>query len=376
MERKESAADANKLRQDICALANDLPGHGLPGVVFIGVRDDGECVDLQISDKVLTGLANMKDDGAIMPIPSLVVQKHTLSRCEVAAIVVEPSRSPPVRFRGRVWVRVGPTVRVATPEEEQRLSERRRAGERPFDLRPARDATVKHLDIEYFRSQYLPHAVAGDVLSRNQRSTEQQMQSLRLLADAEPTWGALLGLGRDPQDWVPGAYVQFVRIDGTELTDPIRSQARISGRIEDVLRRVDELLKINISIRAVVATAGRELRSPDYPIVALQQLARNALMHRSYESTNAPVQIYWYADRVEIRSPGGLYGQVTPANFGSGAVDYRNPLVAEIMHYLGFAQRFGLGIPLAKSELEENGNPEPVFDFQPAHVVVTVGASQ
>ena len=70
----------------------------------------------------------MKDDGNIMPIPSLVVQKHILSGCEVAAIVVEPSRSPPVRFRGRVWVRVGPTVRQATPEEEQRLTERRLAG--------------------------------------------------------------------------------------------------------------------------------------------------------------------------------------------------------------------------------------------------------
>ena len=68
------------------------------------------------------------------------------------------------------------------------------------------------------------------------------------------------------------------------------------------------------------------------------------MMHRTYESTNAPVQVYWYSDRVEIQNPGGLYGQVTPDNFGSGTVDYRNPLVAEIMHHLGFAQRFGLGV--------------------------------
>lgn len=36
--RMESADDADELRRNICALANDLPGHGLPGVVFVGVR--------------------------------------------------------------------------------------------------------------------------------------------------------------------------------------------------------------------------------------------------------------------------------------------------------------------------------------------------
>ena len=131
-----SAADRSKLRRNICALANDLPGHGQPRVILIGVEDDGECSNATIDDRLLSQLAGMKDDGNIMPIPSLVVekhvQKHILSGCEVAAILVEPSQSTPVRYQGRVWVRVGPTVRLATPEEEQRLSERRRAGERPF----------------------------------------------------------------------------------------------------------------------------------------------------------------------------------------------------------------------------------------------------
>ena len=375
VERKESAADTNRLRRTICALANDLPGHGLPGVVFIGVEDDGSCADITVDDRLLTKLAGMKDDGTIIPIPSLVVQKHVLSGCEVASIVVEPSRSPPVRYRGRVWVRVGPTVRTATPEEEQRLSERRRAGERPFDQRPAEDATVEHLDLDYFVSHYLPQAVSQEVLEDNRRSPHRQLRSLRLLVDDMPTWGALLGLGRDPQGWIPGAYVQFLRIDGTEITDPIRSQRTLTGRIEDVLRRLDELLELNISVRTEVASASREARSPDYPLAALRQLARNAVMHRSYEGTNAPVQLYWYSDRVDMRSPGGLYGRVTPENFGTGAVDHRNPLVAEMMHHLGFAQRFGLGIPLARKELEENGNPEPDFDFLPTHVVVTVRAA-
>ena len=235
---------------------------------------------------------------------------------------------------------------------------------------------METLDLGNVESQYLPHAVAEGVLEANERPPVQQLESLRLLVGGTPTWGALLGFARDPQWWVPGAYVQFLRIGGNVITDPILSQRVLAGRLGDVLRQLDELLKLNISVRTEVAAVSRELRMPDYPVAALQQLARNAVMHRNYEGTNAPVQVYWFSDRVEIRSPGGLYGRVTPENFGSGAVDHRNPLVAEIMHHLGFAQRFGLGIPLARKGLEENGNPEPDFDLQPTHVVVTVKAAQ
>ena len=139
-----------------------------------------------------------------------------------------------------------------------------------------------------------------------------------------------------------------------------------------MLRRLDELLEVNISVRTDVTSGPRETRHPDYPLVALQQLARNAVMHRSYDGTNAPVRLHWYSDRVEVISPGGLYGRVTPRNFGTGITDYRNPLVAEIMHHLGFAQRFGLGLPLAREALAKNGNPPPVFDFQPNTVAATV----
>lgn len=153
------------------------------------------------------------------------------------------------------------------------------------------------------------------------------------------------------------------------------SQKVLTGRIDDVLRRLDELLWLNVSVRTEVATVCREARSPDYPLAALQQLARNAVMHRSYEGTHAPVHVDWYSNRVEIRNPGGLFGQVTSLNFGEGTVDYRNPLVAEIMQHLRFAQRFGLGVPLARKALEENGNPEPEFDFQPTLVTATIRAA-
>ena len=374
VERKRSARDGKAICRNICALANDLPGHGEPGVIFIGIEDDGSCSGIAVDDRLLRLLADMRDSGNIQPLPSITVQKKILSGCETAVVVVQPSDAAPVRYNGRAWVRVGPTVRQATPEEEHRLAERRRARDLPFDLRPCSGATIDDLDIGYIEAQYLPRAVAQDVLDENRRPLMQQLRSLRLLADEIPTWGALLGFARDPLGWVPGAYVQFVRIDGDTITDPILSQHRLTGRLEDVLRRLDELLKINIRTGLDLRSGAREIRLPDYPVTALQQLAFNAVMHRNYEGTNAPVRIYWYSSRVEMASPGGLYGQVTRDNFGEGPTDYRNPLLAEIMHNLGYAQQFGLGIPLAKERLEENGNPPPDFDPGPAHVAATVRA--
>ena len=372
VERKESAADARGIRRNVCAFANDLPGNRRPGVVLVGVRDDGTCASLPIDDDLLLRLSNIHGEGDILPLPSMTVQKRRLNGCEVAVVTVEPSADPPVRYRGRVWIRVGPSVREASVEDERLLSERRRAADLSFDSRPANGIELEDLDMDYLCDHYLPAAVAAEVLDRNRRTIEQQLRSLRLVQAGGPTWGAFLAFGRDPQGRLPGAYVQFLRIDGIEITDPIKNQKHLTGRLDDVVRRLNDLLDLNISVRTEVVGAQRERQQPDYPVDALRQLAYNAIMHRSYEGTNTPIRVYWYADRVEIASPGGLYRRMTPENFGMGDTDYRNPVLAEIMHYLGFAQRFGLGVPLARRLLAENGNPEPEFHFEPARVIVTV----
>jgi predicted HTH transcriptional regulator len=126
---------------------------------------------------------------------------------------------------------------------------------------------------------------------------------------------------------------------------------------------------------AVDYTSGStvEERRSAYPLVALQQLARNAVMHRSYENTHAPARVYWFDDRIEIINPGGPYGAVTQANFGmAGFADYRNPNIATALKTLGFVQRFGFGIADARRALRENGNPPPEFDVQPESVRVTL----
>ena len=373
VERKASISDKEKIKQAICAFANDLPDHKLPGIIFIGVNDNGSCSNLPITDKLLLELSSIRSDGNIMPFPIMSVQKKSLNNCDVAVIEVQPSYAPPVRFNGRGWVRVGPATVQATTQDERRLSEKRRTSDLPFDQNPLQGSSLEELDLDFFRQNYLPNAVAPEVIEQNQRTIEQQLLSLRFIdSDGTPNVAAMLVFGKDPLRRIPCAYIQFLRIDGTKLTDPVLNQKEISGPLVEILWQLDEILKINISIISNVSKGSTEIKHPDFPLVALQQLSRNAVMHRSYEHTNAPVRIYWFMDRIEISNPGGLYGQVNKENFGFGPTDYRNPGLSEAMKALGFVQRFGMGIPLARKELQKNGNPEPEFSFEMNSVLVTI----
>ncbi|MGH3923356.1 MAG: ATP-binding protein, partial [Pseudonocardiaceae bacterium] len=168
-------------------------------------------------------------------------------------------------------------------------------------------------------------------------------------------------------------YIQFLRLEGNGLDAPIKDEKRLSGMLLQVLRQLDELLELNITTGVDLTSGRHEERTVDYPLVALQQITRNAVMHRSYEHTNAPVRVTWYVDRVEVVSPGGPYGVVSSANFGQpGVTDYRNPTIADIMRGLGYVQRFGVGLPSARSALERNGNPPAEFDVTDTHVAVTI----
>jgi ATP-dependent DNA helicase RecG len=96
-------------------------------------------------------------------------------------------------------------------------------------------------------------------------------------------------------------------------------------------------------------------------------------MHRTYETSTAPVRITWLSGRVEIQNPGGPFGQVTVENFGRpGITDYRNPTVAEVMRQLGYVQRFGIGIATAQRALSENGNPQARFQVEPTYISVAI----
>ena len=378
VEFKESLSGGapNAIREAICAFSNDLPNHRQPGVVFIGARDDGSASGLDITDNLLRQLADMKTDGNTVPPPSIIVEKVSLDDGDVAAIIVHPSDSPPVRYRGRIHVRIGPRREIATAQDERILNEKRRYDDIPFDIHPVPSATLSDLNLRYFELEYLPQAFDRQVLAANDRSIEERLAATKMIVsvdDPTPTVLGVLTLGKNPQDFVPGAYIQFLRLNGGELSDDISDSEDIRGSIPDVLRRLDEKLNAHNRTAVDILSAPTESRKSTYPIQAVQQITRNAIMHRIYETTNSPAKVHWFNDRIEIISPGGPFGGVSATNFGQpGLADYRNPNLADAMRTLGFIQHFGVGIAIARRLLRESGHPEPEFDISENFIFATI----
>ena len=380
VERKASlGGDAPRtIRQAVCAFANDLPDHRRPGVVFVGANDAGEPTGLAIGDELLRQLADIKADGNIVPPPTLSVAKHVLRGGTVAVVTVQPADSPPVRYQGRAWIRVGPRRAVADAQDERILSEKRRSRDPHFDAQPMRGTGLDDLRLGRFEDEYLPAALPAEALAANNRTLEQHLAAAKMILSAPepvPTVAGILALGKQPLDHLHGAYVQFLRVAGSEWGGEVLDEVRCDGAVSDQIQRLDDKL-IAHNRTAVDFTSGRlETRRSAYPLAALQQLTRNAVMHRTYEGTAAPVRVCWFDDRVEIASPGGAYGIVTPESFGEpDAVDYRNPILAEAMRLLGLVQRFGFGIPAARRDLRANGHPAPEFHVQANSVRCTVYA--
>ena len=377
VERKRNANDLDAIRETICAFANDLSQRRRPAVILIGVENSGACSNLNITDRLLTTLAGTRIDGKLTPFPVIAVDQVTIDRCHVAYIAVAPTDNPPIKMDNTVFVRVGPTTRRATAPEEQTLIEKRRWGNLPFDAHAVIGATIDDLDIRRFELELLPALVNPDAIQENNRTNDQRLLALRLIRpDHTPTTSALLILGKAPMEFFPGAYVQALRVAGPDLTSTVIDQREFTGALPDQLRQLDEYIKLNVR-HSLQAGGAMHAESFDYPIEAIRQLLRNALIHRSYEGTNSPVRLTWYSDRVEIISPGGPFGQVTTDNFGMpGITDYRNPTLAALLKDLGFVERFGVGIAIARRSLQQNGNPLPEFTVSGTHVHVTVRVHQ
>ena len=123
VERTISTSKTDKFAEAVCAFANDFPNHRQPGYLLIGVDDSGMPNGLTVTDDILKNLAALRSDGNIQPMPALTVGKFTLDGGDVAVVEVQPADLPPVRYKGKVWIRIGPRRGTATEQEERILIE-------------------------------------------------------------------------------------------------------------------------------------------------------------------------------------------------------------------------------------------------------------
>lgn len=365
IERTISINNTDKYAEAICAFSNDLPNYAKEGYLLIGVDDKGNLSGFKSDDKFLQTLGGLRSDGNILPQPIISVESFTFAEGDVVVLKISPSPFPPVRYKGRTWIRVGPRKAIASEMEERILIERRSANISTFDIRPCIDADFSDLNSDLFKIDYLPNAIDNHELSNDKRDIKEQLAALRFynLALNKPTNAGILLLGKNPEYFIPGAYIQYVRFKGNKISDDIMNEKKFSGNLITMLKKLDAFIDNAIVMsRPVPDSTLRETTTKNYPNWALRELLMNAVMHRNYES-NAPVKFYQFDNRIELSNAGGLFGKARPENFPNEN-DYRNPVLAEAMKVLGYVNRFNRGIIRVKQELKENNNPSPVFDIK------------
>lgn len=363
VERTTSTGDMDKFQEAICAFANDLPNSRKKGYLIIGANDNGTLSGLKVTDALLKKISAIRSDGNILPLPVMSVERFEFEDGDLLVAEVSPSLIPPVRYRGRTFIRIGPRRDIATEAEERILFERRTSYMATFDAMPCFGATIKDIDVEYIKNKYLPQIIDEDVLLSDTRSIREQLASIHLydLNHNCPTNAAIILFGNNPLYFMHGCYVQYVHFAGKDKGSEIINERQIKGNLCTMLPQLENFVKnAVVTARPIPISMLREKTVLNYPDLALRELLMNACMHRDYQS-NMPIRLYQYEDRIEILNAGGLYGEARPENFPT-VNDYRNPIVAEAMRGLKYVNMFNRGIQRVNNLLNENGNPLPIFN--------------
>ena len=373
VERTISTDKMDKFGEAICSFANDLPDYQKPGYLIIGADDKtGKVVPIKINDALLKNIASIRTEGNIQPQPSMTVDKVELDGGSVVVVEVQPAHFPPVKYKGKICVRVGPRRGVANEDDERKLYEKRASHVLTFDALPCLGSSIADLDVILFKQIYLPKAYPEYVLEKDKRDVRLQMQSLGFydMKHDCPTYAGILMFGNNVELKLPGAYIQYVRFSGRSRGADIASDYKFSGNLMTILNQLDTFVSTTIAKRRPVpVSALREENIIDYPSWAIRELLMNAVCHRDYDG-NGPIQFYQYDDRIEILNPGGLYGKANPKNF-PWVNDYRNGVIAEAMKVMGFVNRFSRGVLRVQEELKDNDNGEADFklDLETAFMV-------
>ena len=150
---------------------------------------------------------------------------------------------------------------------------------------------------------------------------------------------------------------------------------RIGGTIPEMVEEALNFCRRNMKVKTIIdRETGIRRDKTEYPIEALREAILNAVIHRDYSihTEGTPIQIDFFTDRVEIHSPGCLYGRMSIEQLGIAKPDLRNPALAVMTETLTAAEHRYSGIPTMRNAMKEYGLPEPKFENRRNEFVVTL----
>ena len=235
------------------------------------------------------------------------------------------------------------------------------------------ERTVERADMALFDQDKIADYITRMKTARpgfSKLSKEQIYEMLAITRKGIPTLAAVLNFGIYPQGYFPQLAITAVTVPGREIGDigpgdeRFLDNKRIEGTLSDMLAGALSFCARNMKTRTIMdpETGGRRDRT-EYPVEAIREAVLNALIHRDYShyTEGTPIQINFFSDRLEIHSPGGLYGRMTVEDLGTARPDLRNPALAAMSEFLLKTENRYSGIPTMRRELKEYGLPEPLF---------------
>ena len=212
-------------------------------------------------------------------------------------------------------------------------------------------------------------------------SKEQIYELLSITHQQIPTLASVLNFGIYPQGLLPQLAITAIVVPGQEIgdinDDGVRflDNKRIEGILPEMLEEAILFCKRNMKIQTIIdKSTGKRKDKTEYPINAIREAILNALIHRDYSAytEGTPIQICFFTDRLEIHSPGGLYGRMTVEDLGKAKPDLRNPTLATMSEFLLNTENRYSGIPTIRREMKEHDLPEPLFENRRNEFVVTL----
>ena len=376
------------------ALADELAAfaNSSGGVMWLGVSDAPRAVTgipLEHLDAVQRYVIEIADDAITPPVVPLI-EKLELpdagGRMRPVLRVETPRGFFVHRSPGGYLQRVGTSKRVMETAVLARLFEQRSgSGDGQFDVQVVEDGTLDDLDprlVDRFRGE------SGDddrttALSKLDMVGEDPAGVLR------PTVAGLLFGTRQPQRWLPHAFIQSVAYRGVSVSDAMGSpryqlDAKDNdGPLDDQIEYACRFVARNQRVEAT-KHLGR-IDWPQYDLTAVFEAVVNAVAHRDYSRRGSKVRLRMFADRIELYSPGA------PAN-GMRLDDTaykqnaRNPAIANLLKRCAVADeivaprgtmmdRRGAGVPAILSRSRRLSGRQPVYELFGDELRLTIYAA-
>lgn len=355
LEFKESLPKVSELAKTIVAFANDAGGELYLGVSnqprkLTGLPED----DLLKLEEQISNLIFEHCSPVILPeIIFLTSENKHLIR-----IKIHRGNNLPyfLKKKGKLegtYIRVGSTNRQANEEIISELERQRR--NISFDSEPVFHLTLNEIVLSEFKYNFRERT--GEDINRNVLKKSGLIKELN--GQDYSTNGCIL-LSDNPaiHGLFPYAKIECARFKG-HTSDVFIDQKTFDGSIVNQAELAYEFVIRHINKGATVKGVYTESRW-EYPVKAVRETIRNAVVHRDYSLTGKDIKVAVYDDMVEITSPGKLLPSIDFSRMEDRQSDIRNKVIAAVFKQLGIIDQWGNGLKLIAEELKAY----PEIDFR------------